>query len=101
MGEGYVWKRRLRKWIPFLTRTKEALMEFMGIITPIIENAKDDHERLFWHHIFEEEEHRSDRLDILMPKIQALLIDGADISSNQPRVCTSFTRYKLGEVWLT
>ena len=41
----------------------------MGIITPIIENAKDDHERLYWHHIYEEEEHRSYRLDILLPKI--------------------------------
>ena len=64
-------------------RTKNALMEFMGIITPIIENAKDDHERLYWHHIYEEEEHRSDRLDILMPKIQALLKNGMDISRNQ------------------
>src|SRR3954468_24751241 len=64
-------------------RTKEALMEFMGIITPIIENAKDDHERLYWHHIYEEEEHRSDRLAILLPKIGALLKDRADIFSNQ------------------
>jgi hypothetical protein len=64
-------------------RTKEALVKFMGIITPIIENAKDDHERLYWHHIYEEEEHRSDRLDILLPKIQALLKNGSDISSNQ------------------
>ena len=64
-------------------RTKNALIEFMAILTPIIENAKDDHERLFWHHIFEEEEHRSDRLDMLMPKTQALLNNGADISSNQ------------------
>jgi hypothetical protein len=64
-------------------RTKDALGEFMGIITPIIENAKDDHERLYWHHIFEEEEHRSDRLDILLPKIQVTLKNGADISTNQ------------------
>lgn len=64
-------------------RTKEALSEFMGIITPIIENAKDDHERLYWHHIYEEEEHRSDRLDILLPKIHTQLKNGADISSNQ------------------
>ena len=54
-------------------RTKNALTEFMGIITPIIENAKDDHERLYWHHIYEEEEHRSDRLDMLLPKIQERL----------------------------
>jgi hypothetical protein len=63
-------------------RTKGALVEFMGIITPIIENATDDHERLYWHHIYEEEEHRSDRLDILLPKIQDLLKNGVDISCN-------------------
>ena len=61
-------------------RTKNALEEFMGILTPIIENAKDDHERLFWHHIYEEEEHRSDRLDILMPKIQTMLKNGEEFS---------------------
>ena len=61
-------------------RTKSALGEFMGILTPIIEKAKDDHERLFWHHIYEEEEHRSDRLDILMPKIQSVLKNGLSIN---------------------
>ena len=64
-------------------RTKNALIEFIAILTPIIENAKDDHERLFWHHIFEEEEHRSDRLDMLMPKTQAIVNNGTDISRNQ------------------
>ncbi|WP_338471566.1 hypothetical protein R4Z10_01990 [Niallia sp. XMNu-256] len=66
-------------------RTKDALTEFMGIITPIIENAKDDHERLFWHHIYEEEEHRSDRLDLLMPKVQTLVKDG-DKAANSNRL---------------
>ncbi|MBM4761574.1 IMEF encapsulin system ferritin-like cargo protein [Bacillus sp. B15-48] len=65
------------------TRTKEALLEFMAIITPIIENAKDDHERLYWHHIYEEEEHRSDRLDVLLPKIQAVLNNERDIANNK------------------
>ena len=64
-------------------RTKDALDEFMGIITPIIESAADDHERLYWHHIYEEEEHRSDRLEILMPKIQSILMNGGDVSDNQ------------------
>ena len=64
-------------------RTKNALIEFIAILTPIIENAKDDHERLFWHHIYEEEEHRSDRLDMLMPKTQAIVKNGTDISRNQ------------------
>lgn len=54
-----------------LGRTKGAVDEFMGIITPVIENAKDDHERLYWHHIYEEEEHRLDRLNALLPKIDS------------------------------
>lgn len=64
-------------------RTKDALLQFMEIITPIIENTQDDHERLYWHHIYEEEEHRSDRLDILLPKIQKLIKGEENISSNQ------------------
>ncbi|MCD8509858.1 MAG: hypothetical protein LRY73_08330 [Bacillus sp. (in: Bacteria)] len=51
-------------------RTKEHINEFMGILTPRIENAKDDHERLYYHHIYEEEEQRLDRLIALIPKIQ-------------------------------
>lgn len=65
------------------TRTKNASGEFMGMITPIIETSTDDHERLYWHHIYEEEEHRSDRLGILMPKIQSILNNGGDIPGNQ------------------
>ena len=76
-------------------RTKSALVEFMGILTPIIENAKDDHERLFWHHIYEEEEHRSDRLDILMPKIQSVLKNGADIS----KISLSLYTFYKTSVW--
>ncbi|WP_100399532.1 IMEF encapsulin system ferritin-like cargo protein [Bacillus sp. FJAT-44742] len=51
-------------------RTKAALTDFMGILEPVIENAKDDHERLYYHHIYEEEEHRFDRLEYLMPKLE-------------------------------
>jgi hypothetical protein len=64
-------------------RTREALTEFMGIITPIIDNATDDHERLYWHHIYEEEDHRSDRLNLLLPKLQQIIEKGTDISENQ------------------
>lgn len=51
------------------SRTKEGIHTFMGILTPRIENAKDDHERLYYHHIFEEEEQRLDRLNALLPKL--------------------------------
>nr|WP_221452332.1 IMEF encapsulin system ferritin-like cargo protein [Bacillus benzoevorans] len=64
-------------------RTKDALGEFMGMITPIMETSTDDHERLYWHHIYEEEEHRSDRLAILMPKIQSILNTGGEVPDNQ------------------
>lgn len=52
-----------------MVRTKEAIHEFMQIITPEIEEAKDEHQRLYWHHIYEEEEHRLDRIHALLPKL--------------------------------
>ncbi|SFE50939.1 IMEF encapsulin system ferritin-like cargo protein [Alteribacillus iranensis] len=51
--------------------TRDALSEFKDIITPVIEHAKDEHERLYWHHIYEEEDHRLDRLDQLLPALEA------------------------------
>ncbi|MBM7572756.1 IMEF encapsulin system ferritin-like cargo protein [Aquibacillus albus] len=50
-------------------RTRDNIHEFMAILTPRIENAKDDHERLYYHHIYEEEEQRLDRLNALLPKM--------------------------------
>ncbi|SFJ53695.1 IMEF encapsulin system ferritin-like cargo protein [Thermoflavimicrobium dichotomicum] len=54
-------------------RTKEAIVDFMGILEPAIKNAKDEHERLYFHHIYEEEEHRSDRLQELLPKLDTFI----------------------------
>ncbi len=51
-------------------RTEDALNIFMGILEPTIENAKDEHERLYFHHIYEEEEHRQDRLNMVNPKLE-------------------------------
>ncbi|WP_163538696.1 IMEF encapsulin system ferritin-like cargo protein [Gracilibacillus sp. YIM 98692] len=50
-------------------RTRENIHDFMAILTPRIENAQDDHERLYYHHIYEEEEQRLDRLNALIPKL--------------------------------
>lgn len=61
-----------------LESTRQGIHDFMGIITPVIENSKDDHERLYWHHIYEEEEHRADRINILLPKIEAALKEPLD-----------------------
>lgn len=61
-------------------RTRQALTDFMGMITPIIDNAADDHERLYWHHIYEEEDHRSDRLNLLMPKLEQIIHEGINLT---------------------
>lgn len=42
----------------------------MSMLTPVIENAKDEHEHLYYHHIYEEEEHRLSRLKELLPLIE-------------------------------
>ncbi|WP_318503731.1 IMEF encapsulin system ferritin-like cargo protein [Bacillus sp. T3] len=63
-------------------RTRNALTEFMGIITPIINNSTDDHERLYWHHIYEEEDHRSDRLNLLLPKLEQVMNKEITITEN-------------------
>ncbi|UTR11685.1 hypothetical protein MM300_05070 [Evansella sp. LMS18] len=64
-------------------RTREAINDFMAILTPRIENAKDDHERLYYHHIYEEEEQRLDRLNALIPKLDFYIDnDGARSADN-------------------
>ncbi|WP_223813625.1 IMEF encapsulin system ferritin-like cargo protein [Geobacillus zalihae] len=63
-----------------LGRSKEALGQFQAILEPTIEQAADDHERLYWHHIYEEEEHRFDRLAALLPKLEEALADEAFLS---------------------
>lgn len=64
-----------------LDRSKGALNQFMEILVPAIEEAKDEHERLYWHHIYEEEEHRLDRLDALLPKIHSHVEDVETLST--------------------
>jgi hypothetical protein len=78
--EGHVLKSIFQEMDAIFDRTKQALLEFMEIITPIINDAKDNHERLYWHHIYEEEDHRSDRLDILLPKIKEIIDSEWDFS---------------------
>lgn len=51
------------------SRTKNDIHDFMSILTPKIESATDEHQRLYYHHIYEEEEQRLDRLNALLPKL--------------------------------
>ncbi|HWO98193.1 MAG TPA: IMEF encapsulin system ferritin-like cargo protein [Bacillus sp. (in: firmicutes)] len=63
-----------------LLRSKDALNKFKDILAPTIEQAKDEHERLYWHHIYEEEEHRFDRLEALLPKLHSQIQNKSTLS---------------------
>ncbi|MDR7314278.1 IMEF encapsulin system ferritin-like cargo protein [Brevibacillus nitrificans] len=53
-------------------RTRGYINRFMGIIQPIIDAAQDEHTRLYYHHILEEEEQRMGRLQQLVPHLESL-----------------------------
>ncbi|MGG1663475.1 IMEF encapsulin system ferritin-like cargo protein [Brevibacillus sp. NRS-1366] len=53
-------------------RTRGYINRFMGIIQPIIDAAQDEHTRLYYHHILEEEEQRMGRLQELIPYLESL-----------------------------
>ncbi len=63
-------QEELRIFYRIFTTTKEAIERFMAMLDPVIQNATDDHERLYYHHIFEEEEQRLSRLAELIPLIK-------------------------------
>lgn len=59
------------------TRTEGSIRVFMDMLSPVIANSQDEHERLYFHHIFEEEEQRLERLSEFLPKL-ASYVDRAD-----------------------
>lgn len=52
-------------------RTRDGAKDFMELLTPVIDHAENEHDRLYFHHIYEEEDHRLDRLNELVPKLEA------------------------------
>ncbi|MEH7335229.1 IMEF encapsulin system ferritin-like cargo protein [Neobacillus drentensis] len=62
-------KEELKVFYRIFITTKDAIEKFMNMLDPVIQNATDDHERLYYHHIFEEEEQRLSRLVELIPLI--------------------------------
>jgi hypothetical protein len=62
-------KDELKTFSEIFSTTKGAIEKFMNMLDPVIQNAKDDHERLYYHHIYEEEEQRLSRLAELIPLI--------------------------------
>ncbi|UFJ39335.1 hypothetical protein LOK74_14795 [Brevibacillus humidisoli] len=57
-------------------RTKDGIGKFMSMLQPIIDNAQDEHTRLYYHHIYEEEEQRLDRLNELIPHLNSIISEG-------------------------
>jgi hypothetical protein len=62
-------QEELKVFYRIFTTTKEAIEKFMNMLDPVIQNAADEHERLYYHHIYEEEEQRLSRLVVLIPLI--------------------------------
>lgn len=52
------------------SRTKQDIEVFNRMLQPVVNNAQDEHERLYFHHILEEEEQRLERLDVLLPMLK-------------------------------
>ncbi|SDM73708.1 IMEF encapsulin system ferritin-like cargo protein [Bacillus sp. OK048] len=62
-------QEELKVFYHIFTTTKDAIEKFMNMLDPVIQNATDEHERLYYHHIYEEEEQRLSRLVVLIPLI--------------------------------
>jgi hypothetical protein len=63
-------QEELKIFYQIFSTTKDAIEKFMNMLDPVIQNAADEHERLYYHHIYEEEEQRLSRLVVLIPLIQ-------------------------------
>jgi hypothetical protein len=62
-------KEELKVLSRIFTTTRDAIENFIDMLEPVIQNASDEHERLYYHHITEEEEQRLSRLAELIPLI--------------------------------
>jgi hypothetical protein len=62
-------QEELKIFYQIFTTTKDAIEKFMNMLDPVIQNATDEHERLYYHHIYEEEEQRLSRLVVMIPLI--------------------------------
>ncbi|MEC1715639.1 IMEF encapsulin system ferritin-like cargo protein [Schinkia azotoformans] len=63
-------------------RTEEAVTIFMNMLQPKVEGANDEYQHLYWHHIYEEEEQRLDRLKDLLPRVNHYVNNKEDQSIN-------------------
>ncbi|WP_458412417.1 IMEF encapsulin system ferritin-like cargo protein [Schinkia sp. CFF1] len=63
-------------------RTENAVARFMEMVQSKIETAGDEHQHLYWHHIYEEEEQRMDRLQDLLPRVNFYINNHGNQSIN-------------------
>lgn len=77
-------KEELQAFSRIFTTTKAAIEQFMNMLNPVIDNAEDEHERLYYHHIYEEEEQRLSRLAVLISLIQKFEQETAEEKSFTP-----------------
>lgn len=60
--------------------TKNSIEKFMNMLSPVIEHAENEYERLYFHHIYEEEQQRLDRLALLIPLIEKFQTEDTSMS---------------------
>jgi hypothetical protein len=72
---------------PVFERTGNSIAAFMNMLSPTIAQAENGYERLYFHHIYEEEEQHLERLNQLIPKLSRFLDSGQSIdTANQELV---------------
>ncbi|MCS1350087.1 hypothetical protein [Mechercharimyces sp. CAU 1602] len=72
-------------------RTKSSIETFVHMLEPAVDNATTEKERLYFHHIIEEEEERLKRLEELIPQLEEL--------TEQPsRVEGSSSKWTVGDL---
>lgn len=49
------------------SRTKEDIETFNSMLQPVVDQAQDEHDRLYFHHILEEEEQRLLSNQVIQP----------------------------------
>jgi hypothetical protein len=77
--------QQLSQLYDVFSRTIDAIHTFMDMLSPVISDAQDEHQRLYFHHIYEEEEHRLERLKELLPELSGFLASEQNVNSGSKR----------------
>jgi rubrerythrin len=65
-------QKEVAELINIFSQTRSNVQTFMNMLTPFIESTTDEHLRMYFHHIFEEEEQHLERLNQFIPKLVEL-----------------------------